>query len=339
MGKDQSRKRDFALRKQRSVRKKQLKRKIKQIRLRTGQQRIDFVERPALADMGPPEGFRTIPMSQAIMQYAKPLMEKTQSEEDLQGAMQSAMVFWNYSLARMEEGKSAHLADIETEILKSLKASFAIEGAAASNFLEMMVARYAYLFPLEIQPRGTPFMFIRKEERHLIRPVEEDRIRLNRKEVPPTAREVEIFKELRRLDALVGQGAEWDERETLLFSIKDNLGDAFRDWLSAKGIEEPWVDDFAGCLPIWLDFIYEYGHDEDTALDKVPASSWFEFFQDFLLRKLMAEPTAYVNWPPALRFFYRYLQERGYIDRALEAENAIRRIEPEFYDLLRKEFS
>jgi len=53
----------------------------------------------------------------------------------------------------------------------------------------------------------------------------------------------------------------------------------------------------------------------------------------------MAEPTAYVNWPPALRFFYRYLQERGYIDRSLEAENAIRRIEPEFYDLLRKEFS
>jgi hypothetical protein len=53
----------------------------------------------------------------------------------------------------------------------------------------------------------------------------------------------------------------------------------------------------------------------------------------------MTEPTAYVNWPPALRFFYCYLQEIGYIDRSLEAKNAIRRIEPGFYDLLRKEFS
>jgi hypothetical protein len=339
MGKDQSKKRDFALRKQRSVRKKQLKRKVKQIRLRTGQQRIDFVERPALADMGPPEGFRTIPMSQAIMQYAKPLMEKTRSEEDLQGAMQSAMVFWNYSLARMEGKTSANLADIETGILKSLKASFGMDGTAAREFLEMMAARYAYLFPPEIQPRGTPFMFIRKEERHQIRPIEEDSIRLSPKEVTPTAREDELFKDLRRLDALVGQGAEWDEKETLLFSIKDNLGDAFRDWLSAKGIEEPLADDFANCLPIWLDFVYAYGHDEDTPLGKVPISSWLEFFNDFLLRKLMTDPSAYVNWPPALRFFYRYLQERGYIDRSLEAENAIRRIEPEFYVLLHHEFS
>lgn len=336
MGKDKSKKRDFALRKQRSVRKKQIKRKIK---LRAGQRRIDFIERPALSDMGPPEGFRTIPMSQAIMQYARPLMEKTQSEEDLQGAMQAAMVFWNYSLARVEGKKSTNLEDIETGILKSLKASLDMDEAAARDFLEMMAARHAYLFPPEIQPRGTPFMFIRKEERYLIRPIEETKFRLNQKALAPEAREVELFKDLRRLDALVAQGAEWDEIETLLSSIKDTFGDAFRNWLSAKGVEEPLADDLAACLPIWLDFIYAYGHDEDTPLSKVPSSSWFEFFHDFLLRKLMTDPPAYVNWPPALNLFYRYLQERGYIDSYQEAENAIQRIEPGFYDLLRKEFS
>jgi len=51
-------------------------------------------------------------------------------------------------------------------------------------------------------------MFIRKEERYLIRPLEEDRVRLNLKEVAPEAREIELFSDLRRLDALVGQGAE-----------------------------------------------------------------------------------------------------------------------------------
>jgi hypothetical protein len=157
--------------------------------------------------------------------------------------------------------------------------------------------------------------------------------------VAPEAREVELFKDLRRLDALVGQQAEWEEIETLLSSIKDTFGDAFHKWLSAKGIEEPLADDLAACLPIWLDFIYAYGHDEDTPLNKVPSSSWLEFFHDFLLRKLMADPPSYVNWPPALNLFYSYLQERGYLDSSQEAENAIRRIEPEFYDLLRKEFS
>lgn len=134
------------------------------------------------------------------------------------------MVFWNYSLARMEGKKSANLGDIETGILKSLKASLDMDEAAASEFLEMMATRHAYLFPPEIQPRGIPFMFIRKEERYLIRPIEEVRIRLSQKAVAPEAREVELFKDLRRLDALVGQGAEWDEIETLLSSIKDTFG-------------------------------------------------------------------------------------------------------------------
>ena len=79
---------------------------------------------------------------------------------------------------------------------------------AAQRQMEMLAARHAYLFPPEIQPRGTPFMFIRKEERYLIRPLEEDRVRLNLKEVAPEAREIELFSDLRRLDALVGQGAE-----------------------------------------------------------------------------------------------------------------------------------
>jgi hypothetical protein len=46
-----------------------------------------------------------------------------------------------------------------------------------------------------------------------------------------------------------------------------------------------------------------------------------------------------IRWPPALRLFYRYLQERGHIDNSREVQDAIRQIEPEFYDLLRKEFS
>jgi hypothetical protein len=93
-------------------------------------------------------------------------------------------------------------------------------------------------------------MFIRKDERYLIQPIEEVRTWLNQKEVTPEVREVELFKNLLRLDTLVGQGAEWDEIETLLSSIKDTFRATFRNWLSAKGIEEPLADDLdrAGIL-------------------------------------------------------------------------------------------
>jgi hypothetical protein len=218
-------------------------------------------------------------------------------------------------------------------------ANFGLDEPSARDFLELMTARHALLFPPGIQPRGTSFMLIRKEERHLIRPIEEARIRLSQIAVPPDPREVELFTELRRLDALVGQGAEWDAIETLLSSIKETFEDVFQAWLMAKGIEASLADDLAACLAIWLDFIYAYGQDEDTPLCNVPPSSWLEFFHGYLLRKLMTEPPAYVNRPSALILFYRYLQDRGYLDSSREAENAIRRIELEFYDLLRKEFS
>lgn len=339
MAKGKNKKRNALKRKQRAEQKKKSKRKFKLIKSKGDQQRPTIVERKPLSEMEAPKGFRTISTSQAVMEYAKPLIERTESEEDLKGAYQAATVLWNYSL-NIEKGENdPELATIEGEILAALEDGLKMDGASARDFLEMMVARYNRLFPDEIQPRGTPFMFIRKEVTHLIQPIEEARIQLRHDPVAWNDQEISLLEDLRRLDTLVDHGAERDDIEKLLSAIKDPFVEAFGKWLSAKGMEDRLANEFADCLLIWFDFIYAYGHDGEVCLDGVPTSVWIEFFDDFLLRKMMVDPPYYVHWPPALKLFYRYLHERGYLENPHETERLIRQIEPDFYDLLRRQFS
>ncbi len=39
-----------------------------------------------------------------------------------------------------------------------------------------------------------------------------------------------------------------------------------------------------------------------------------EFFEDFLIRNMMAAPAEYMLWPPALKLFYRFLHEKRYLN-------------------------
>ena len=55
--------------------------------------------------MGAPEGFRSISMSQAIMEYAKPLLEFAKDEENaFNNTLQIGMLIWNYAIS-VEEGR------------------------------------------------------------------------------------------------------------------------------------------------------------------------------------------------------------------------------------------
>ena len=65
----------------------------------------ETILRPGLPHMGAPEGFRSISMSQAIMEYAKPLFEFAKDEKnEFNDILQVAMLIWNYAIS-VEEGK------------------------------------------------------------------------------------------------------------------------------------------------------------------------------------------------------------------------------------------
>lgn len=99
------------------------------------------VSRPGLPHMGAPEGFRSISMSQAMMEYAKPIMKLVEdSESRLDDAMQISMLLWNYSnfVERGNEDKK-----LEKEISKALRKTFKLDKDEAHALFEKMVERHS----------------------------------------------------------------------------------------------------------------------------------------------------------------------------------------------------
>ena len=126
------------------------------------------IHRPGLPHMGAPEGFRSISMAQAMMEYGKPLMSYVEDDENgLDEAMQMSTMLWNYAISVQRGSEDKKL---EKEKSKTLRKALGLDKDEAQALFTKMVERYSYLFPQDIQLEpGLPFMFIRKELRHLIR--------------------------------------------------------------------------------------------------------------------------------------------------------------------------
>jgi hypothetical protein len=65
---------------------------------------------------------------------------------------------------------------------------------------------------------------------------------------------------------------------------------------------------------------------------------FLEFFEDNLLRKMTCEPEEYVRWPAALKLFYEFLSEKGYLEGAEGHVGIIDTLEPSFMEILRRQF-
>jgi hypothetical protein len=90
---------------------------------------------------------------------------------------------------------------------------------------------------------------------------------------------------------------------------------------------------FSFCIEPYLNFIYQY--DAGSVLDVLP-DAIEEFFMDWLIRKVMVKPPEYTQWPPALRLFYRFLSEKGYLDDPEPMLKGLYAIEPAFIALVKQ---
>jgi hypothetical protein len=171
-----------------------------------------------------------------------------------------------------------------------------------------------------------------------MRPFDYKKLVLSNEIIPSDQNDRDVMNKIDRLDSYIYQGTEYDRYENLFFSLKDECQDRFEKWLMAKGLKDD-VQDFSSCLHIYFDFIYGYMHDDIVVLKSVPNIYLVEFFEDFLLRKMMAEPNEYVYWPPALKLFYQFLHEKGYLENHEEIIEKIDRVEPYFIEVLKKQFS
>ena len=178
-------------------------------------------------------------------------MEQAKNDKAKNADLQLSGIFWNYALS-VRDGKVD--LKIEKEIVKGAKSVLGLNKEEAQKLIQRMVARYHYLFPEDIQPKPpSPFMFIRKEVRHLIRPFEYGKLNISDRFIPSDTDDQEAIDKLTQLDTLIMDQADYKQFESLLTEVKDRCEERFRQWLIAKGLEEH-ADDFAECPYIFFDF-------------------------------------------------------------------------------------
>ena len=130
-----------------------------------------------------PQGFRPVSMTQAMMEYAAPIMAYVEdgTVADPNDALQVGLLLWNSTLPEvpvaMRQSRRAIVAQIETTLQ--------MDREEAEAFYDEMIERKAYLFPDEMQPEGSMTMFMRKEVEYLITPFAESQLPLSDAIIPP----------------------------------------------------------------------------------------------------------------------------------------------------------
>jgi hypothetical protein len=278
-----------------------------------------------------PQGFRPLSMTQAMLEYAAPLMAYAEdgTVQDPNDALQIGVQLWNFTLPKVPVPQKPS----RTAIVDTIQTILQLDRQEAEAFFDRMIARKAYLFPDEMQPAGSMTMFMRKEVEYLITPFEESQLHLSDEIIPPNGDDDTFLHALEQLDARIDFGEDYGDWEADFFAMQDLCCARYHHWLRAKGVPETLSQQFACCLEPYLSFIYQY--DAGSVLDVLP-SALEEFFMEWLMRKVLVKPPEHTQWPPALRLFYRFLSEKGYLDDPEPIIAGLYAIEPAFIAMVKR---
>jgi hypothetical protein len=298
---------------------------------------LSFIQRPSFADMDPPDGFRAVSVSQALVEFGKPLMKDAgESPKALNEVFGIVNAIWNYEIM-LKERPSEKLEGQKDGILNRMQALLGMRDDEANELFREMIERKQSLFPEEIQPEDPTVLFIKKELSHLIAPFHYGNMSYSTRPIPPDDHDLSVMEAIGRMDKYIFDGAEYDEWEDFYLSLEEDLRHCFEKWLNEKG-STGHSETFAFNMELFLNFIYRYMHDDLVILSSVPPAYLEEFLFDYLLRKLITEPHDYVTFPPALKYFYRFLYEKGYMPDPESIIQVIDALEPQFIEVLRERF-
>jgi hypothetical protein len=137
----------------------------------------------------PPTGFKVVSHSQAMMEYARPVLEAadTKNVKELNQRMHVALTVWNYCLAG-EHVVGPRLT--EKEIIRRIGKVLKIGMQEATEFFTKMVERRAFLFPGELQQEGIPFMVMREEASHPMSRFDPERVQGLREPIRPDKKDL-----------------------------------------------------------------------------------------------------------------------------------------------------
>lgn len=293
---------------------------------------VQVVSRPPMSEIESPEEFRPVSISQAMMEYAKPLLEfaKSRDHNELNEILQISMSLWNFTTM----GSPA----LKRQTVEAMAGKFEMDLETAEGLFDKMIERKDYLFPKAVQPNFPPtVMLMRKEISHVIAVFNYKALNYLREVIPPDERDREAIRKIIQMDQYIIGGAEYDDWEDFYFSMEEEVQNRYEKWLADKGLTE-YEEAFPAIIETYLNFVYMYDHDHLTTLKSIRPRYLEEFFTDYVLRKLIAEPHEYTIIPPAVRFFYAFLHEKGYIDDPEKIIRVLDKMEPGYIKILRKQF-
>ena len=298
----------------------------------------DFDYLPLAPDTEAPAGFRTVDMTQALMAFAKDMVKHPdiKSIDNMEDAINLAMPIWNYTIA-MEQGEENK--KLKSEIVKALMPVCKVDRKEVEVLVEKMVARKNEMFPPDIQLHGTTEMFMRKEISYVITPFNYGRLKLSDKPLPAVGDDLQFLDLLAALDETKQDSEDCDEWHEQYEAMEEKCGEVFNVWLEGKGVDPEFISKFAFHATFFTNFVYNYYYEDTDILRNTDDLLFDDFFYDFVLRKIMMEPEEHVDWVPALRLFFLFLAEKGYLDDATFYVYTIDTFEEPFLQFLRKEYS
>ena len=323
-------------RNQKSNKKTSAKRTRKQVTYSSKE--VTYSDVPYFSDIGAPEGYIAVSSSQAIMKYGKPVMDMLESKklEDINEVFGVVMLIWNYVISLNNKLLEGDTKKEKTEIIRAIRKKLLMNKPKAEDFLELMIDRRNKLLPHDIQHHGTMTMYMLKEKEYDLKAFDYALIEKTDKHYLATNDDNDLKRDLNKFELKV-LNLDYDEWEKDFFEISERCEVSYKNWLGFHKIEE-YREDFSSDIHIFLDFLYRYGHDENVSLKNVSYSIFEEFFSDFLLRKVMADPEEYPRWFPAIKLFYEHLQDIGHIENLTKIITILDDIELDFIELLKKRY-
>jgi len=251
-------------------------------------------------------GFRVVSLSQATLDFGRPLMETAEREglddKAIQVAMLLTQICWNLAVVTDD----AERREARREILA--KSGFEDEGLG--EIIDSMIQRHHEMFPLMKAGRDRGFYIHERviDKQEPLEIFDETSLCVSGEVLPVTEADGQLATEVRRLDdSLWKEKKELDDVQKEFESLLSRLCGAFADWSKAKGVSEE--TSLAFCWAAWkfIEYLYRYC---GGGLTRAPQKAVAEFLGYHYLQKFSEPLSDKSTMPAALKLFARFLKEK-----------------------------
>ncbi|MBF0475520.1 MAG: hypothetical protein HQK59_06735 [Deltaproteobacteria bacterium] len=303
---------------------------------------MDLMDQPMMDDLEPPEGFREVGLTVAIGEFGKPIMDliDPNDRKGINKLIEVVTAIWTYSILIQDPDNELDAVADAGPIIKIIKKQLKLDHDQATELLDMMLDRKEYLFPSDIQPESGSVLFLRKEGPILIAEFDYSKINILNSPAAQTEPDAHLVSMINQVDQYIYDQAEYDDWESYFGDMATECIGLFSIWVEETGLLESY-DEFSSYAVLFLYFIYQDEHPEEVVFKSVSPALLEEFLFGFVLSEVSIKPEQYVNIPPALKLFYRFLSEKGYLDdnQSKTIIKYIDDLEPDYLDKLRRKFS